>query len=625
MTIKLILSQLEIDLSNFEFSFVEENNWLKENTISKYTYPGEIELTPEQDAALGNISEQNLASYETLLDAMFYVFGEAHEAVFEIETIIGKTLIFQIRYGLEEFPNFNKRLSELILEKFNLSVSIYSHAQSIITQTWPAVNYNFPQVITDSIDTDNEQWQYFQGIVNKYVGGSFVENSFDAVENEQLNRNIMLPMPYLLYVLQAGFADAGFTLAGEILEDTYYKKATVYCLNSFYTNFNSNSFEVTRFTNSNPMYVERVALLYKYEHDIIFPEPGRYKIAGNVFLRTVATASFQGNISQSLFDYNGNYLAVNSLALNYGVATYKEELKSMDFIIDFTGTEGPLTFIYQGINYSLFNGERNYEALVLDITVTQLAKYDANGELVSTLTEATSIDLSKSVPDMSFGEYVTAVMKKRNYGYTIDGTTISIDKRKTTNLDTTQAVDLTNFEVKSPERNFNRGKTFEFKTFDYESEDYPQQKIYIDNAGYTIQNYTKNDDTEEIVVNAICLPLKVFGIKTAHDFLDDNAKLQLVLYSQLTGGLNLAEDPEGISLLNNYLDDYLEWFTFLLTSQNLVWEFDASYEQLSNLKVRSIIYAYRQYHVIRKLTRTTYLSENRGILLEHEIETESLE
>jgi len=618
MIIKLILSNLELDLSNYEFTLIEENNWLKEDTISKFTYPIEIELTNEQDAALGNISEQNLTSYNTLLDAMFYVLGEEHIAVLEIESIIGRNIVAQIRYGLEEFPNYNKRLSELLLEKFDLSVSIYAHAESIINQTWPAVNYNFPQVITDALDTSDEQWQYFEGIINKYVDGDFIVNSFDAQNNEQLNKNIMLPMPYLLYVLQAGFLDAGFTLAGEILNDTYYKKAAVFALNDFYTNFTTQS-EV--FSINTDDYQSLSGNIGTYAETISLPEAGRYKLAGNVIIRIEDAGVLR--VRSALLRYNGS-TKWSGQVIGAG-NDYREQFFSIDFNIDYTGSEGDITFYSNQLYYGEINGVRDYEAMLFDVTLTQIAKLDVNGDFVSALVEATSIDLAKSLPDMSFGEYVTAVMKKRNYSYTITDNVISIDKRKTTNINPSEAVDLSNFEVATPERNFNRGKTFEFKTFDYESEEYPQPKLFISNDGFIVDNYTKNDDTEEIIVNAIALPLKVFGVKTAHDFLNDNSKLQMVLYSGLANSLNLAEDPEAISLLNNYLDDYQDWFNFLLTSQNLNWVFEASYEELSELKIRSIIYAYRQFHVIRKLTRKTYVSSNRGVLLEHEIETESLE
>jgi len=618
MIVKLILETIALDLSNYEFTFIEENNWLKDNTISKFTYPVEIELTNEQDIALSSISEQNLSEYNTLLNAKFYVFGEEHDAVFEIERCIGRRLTGQVRYGLEEFPNFNKRLSELPLQNFNLTQSIYVHAKAIISQTWPAVNYNFPQVFTDKFNTSDEQWQFFEGIVNNYKDGDFIVNTFDDVDNLQINKNIIQPLPYLLHILTKGLQDAGFTLAGEILEDTYYKKATIYALNEFYTKFTTQSDVIQM--KSNEFDSATLGNNSIFEKQITLPEPGRYKIAGNVYVRAKGIRA--SSLARAIFKYTNQTVWSGTSFGFFGL--YKEEFFSVDFNIDYTGSEGNLEFLSEQLNYSIVNGETIDDALLLDITATQLAKYDNNGNLVSTLVEPTAIDLRKSVPDMSFGDFFTAVLKKQNYGYDIEGSVITVNKKKVENVSTTNSISLLDFEVQYPERNFNRGKTFILKTFDFQSEEYQAQQIFINNSGYIINNFEKNDDTEEIVINAIELPLKINGVSTAHGFLDDNTKVQMVLYGGLANSLNLAEDPTPISLLNNYLNDYQSWFQFLLTSQNINWFFETSYEKLADLKIRSIIYAYRQYHVIRKLTRKTYMTQKNGIQLEVEIETESL-
>lgn len=624
MIIKLILSTLELDLSNYEFTLIEENNWLKDDTISRYTYPGEIELTIEQDEALGNITEQNLQSYQTLLDAKFYVLGEEHDAILEIQNCIGKRLTFQIRYGLEEFPNYNKQLSQLPLEKFDLVDSIYNYAKTIIFQTWPEVNFNFPQVINEILDTDSEQWQYFEGILNKYVAPNFVQNEFDTNNNEQINRNIMLPMPYVLHVLKTGFEDAGFTLTGEILEDPEYKKATIYSLTDFYTRFSSESNVYTLKLEDYTSISEGTAI---YSLNIPFPEPGRYKIAGNMFLRSLYQGIFSPfGGSFSVFIEGRSKLSYNDSVVWQGESTfalsdtYREKVLSVDLNIDYTGNEGSL--IFESSQYGLADDD----LLIMDITVTQLAKFDNNGNLIPTLVEPTTIDLSKSVPDMNFGEFVTALTKKRNYGIDIIGKEIVINKKRVTNLDKSKAIDLTGFEVQYPQRNFNQAKTFLLKEFDFETDEYKSQEIYISNEGYELNSFIKNDDTEEIVINCIALPLKQFGVLTAHAFLDDNTKLQLVIYGGVNAQVNnLSENPSDISLLNNYLDDYVDWFKFLLNNQNMNWVFEASYEALSDLKIRSIVYAYRQYHVIRRLSRQTFLTAKNGIYFEVEIDTESLD
>ena len=436
--------------------------------------------------------------------------------------------------------------------------------------------------------------------------------------SEQINRNIMVPMPYLLYVLEAGFADVGIGLTGEILNDTYYKKAVIYTLNDFYKSFTTQSETYSLNTDD---YTILEGNRGTYNLDITLPEPGRYKIAGNVVVRAREGA---GIYSQrfAAFSYNGSSVW-NGIVVSV-FDNYKEKFFTVDFDIDYTGTEGDVSFYSENLYYALVNGDVDLEAMLMDVTVTQLAKYDGNGDLVSTLVEATSIDLSKSVPDMTFGEFVFAVLKKRNYGYDIDGSVIAINKKNVNAVSTQNAVDLSDFEVMTPERNFNGGKSFVFKQFDFEHDEYKSQKILINNNGYQVNEFTKPDDAEEITVNALALPLKTFGIKTAHGFLDDFTKLQLVIYGGLTNSLNISEDPSEISHLNNYLDDYEAWFNFLMSSINYNWIFESSYEELAELKIRSIIYAYRQYHIIRKLSRKTFISQTNGIQLEYDIETETL-
>lgn len=625
MKIELILDNLRLDLSQYEFTFIEENNWLKDNTISKYTYPGEVELTNEQSVALGNILEENLNSYETLLNGLFYVFGEEHEAVMDIQQLVGRRLVFQIRYGLEEFPNFGKKLSALPLEKFDLTESVYTHAKNTITQTYPLVNYNFPQVITNRIDTDQEQWALFLGIINNYDGTDFLINEFDAVDNIQINRNILLPMPYLIYVLKKGFEDVGITLEGEILTDPEYLQATIYQLSEFYTKFTTISSEhlinTDEYSSIEEVGVDPstgIVTYGNYSETINLSQPGRYKIAGNVNLR-MDEAIF----ADAKFTYNGEVLwqgTLFSLSRNY-----KSDFRSVDFNFDFSGVEGPVTFESYQLSYSRNGNEIIEDAQIMSVTLTQLAKYDSNGALVSTLVEPTAIDLSKSVPEMTFGEFATALMKKRNYGYDINGDTITINKRKVSNVDKSNGIDLQPFEVMTPERNFNQGKSYILKEFEFSIEDYKSKTILIDNNGFNLEPSDIPQDAEETTINCFALPLKLQTVMTAYDFLNIDDKLILVLYNGVDGsGLNLANDAESISLVNNYINSYSEWYNFLLNSINYQWIFESSYENISELKVRSIIYAYKQFHVIRRISRQSFLTKNNGIFFEVDISTETL-
>src|SRR5690606_29827176 len=99
--------------------------------------------------------------------------------------------------------------------------------------------------------------------------------------------------------------------------------------------------------------------------------------------------------------------------------------------------------------------------------------------------------------------------------------------------------DLGHKEVKDPERTFNQGKTFELKFTEVSSDDYEFPSIYVTRSGASVLPYVTKEDTEEIVIEALPLPLKeVAGVMTAHSFLDDDQKIQLVLYDGLQNTLN---------------------------------------------------------------------------------------
>lgn len=617
MITRVIHNRFELDLSNVKTTHVEENNWLNDQIRSKYTYPIEINLTPEQLVAFNHINELNLRDPGTLIDVEFYTMGERHEAVLEIMSMVGNRANIEIRYGLEEFPNFSKPLSQLPLEKFDLEESIFDYAETIINQTYPDVNFNFPQVITDLFDTDSDQWQFFEGIVNKYVDGDFVINEYDAINDLQQNRNIIQPLPYLLHILKKGFEDAGYVLEGDILEDEYFKKTTIYALSEFYYAFNESQFNVTLNCD------ESISIDYDnfrayYLKTISFPEPGRYKIAGNVYLR----AFMDLNFAVAQFVYLGFQLWGANIVVPFNPdENYHETLATVDFNVNYTGVEGDLVFQSFNLWFAIETGALDFEAPIMDITVTQLAKFDSEGNPIASLISPDVIDLSKCVPEMNFGPFVNAFAKWRNYGIDIVGNTVNMSKLKTIVTTSNEALNMQPFEVKYPKREFNQGKSFTMSFFDVDSEEYEFKKLLIKKDIYQLAPFSKPDDATEILIDALPLPLKQKdGAITAHGFLDDNTKPQVVLYEGLTGGLNISESAEELSILNSYLNHHKEWFDFLINSISFNWSFTTYFENILRLKIKSIIYAYGQYHIIRRLSRKT---KNDNVV-DIEIETESL-
>ena len=165
---KIVHELFELDLTNFGLSFVEENQWYSDQYFTKYSFPFPFKLTEELLKIFGYFLDDNNKFMQTKFNVVYYLGNKREIAVFEIESQVGLELEASVRYGFEEFPNWNKKLSELPLEVIPSAsiTNIFTHAKTIIPQKWPAVNYNYPQLFTEKYDTTVETWQSFQKTIN---------------------------------------------------------------------------------------------------------------------------------------------------------------------------------------------------------------------------------------------------------------------------------------------------------------------------------------------------------------------------------------------------------------------------------------------------------------------------
>src|SRR5690606_13359091 len=144
-------------------------------------------------------------------------------------------------------------------------------------QSWPAVNFNFPQVHIDKYDPEEEMWDAFERIVNNYRDGAFLENEVD-VEDITYNRNIRQPLPYVLHLLVRGFAYAGYTLHGDIMSDPIFQKKLLYADSSYASTYNQESYNII-LTGDDGV---PSGVWSAYNASVAITNAGRYRITGRV-------------------------------------------------------------------------------------------------------------------------------------------------------------------------------------------------------------------------------------------------------------------------------------------------------------------------------------------------------
>ena len=608
---KLIHSSFELDCSKYKLSDTEENNWFSDVFFTKYTFPFEIDLIDDLDVAFGFISLYN-TNPQTYYEVLYVHNNKIEEAIFEVEAHQDK-LICNARFGFEQLPSFDKNLSELSLDKFDLpSGTIYTHAQTVITQTFPAVNYNFPQIHVDKYDTTDELWTNFAAILNNRVSGNFLIN--EVIGDETYNRNIIQPLPYWIHILQRGMADGGYTLAGKIMNDERLKKACLYGDVDYFKQLTvqedinivlmSEDYSEINYNNHRG---EKASL---YNYNTVLATPGKYNISGTVrALRWSRYPTYVKVYYRDILLWSQNSKGITTFN-NSEFRNYEIDL-NFETLVD----ANPNDITVQVYQY-FTEGES-----VVNLTVNAVRLNDALGVAIPDVVNENKIDLTRAVPDMTFLDFVKVVKNWFNYDLTIIGK-LAIMNPIEHEINYGDTVNLEFAEIKKPRRKFNQGNSFLLKFQDTENKDFTFLPVFQSQAGIVNSGYITDDKTTTIEINGLPLPLLTRnGTQTAYALEQNNSKVYLVCYDGLYNGNNLAKPNTDYLIPSVHLGYWMKWFNFRINSHGFNWQFRVWNEMIMNLKAETKIFAYQRVHIIKTINKT----EIKPDLFEIDIETEALE
>lgn len=609
---KLIHSSFVLDLSKYKISDTEENNWFSDSFFTKYTFPFEIDLVDDLDVAFGFISLYN-SNPQTYYECKYVHNNKIEDAIFEIESHQDK-LSCTVNFGFEQLPSFDKKLSELSLDKFTLPMgtTIFAHAETVITKTFPEVNYNFPQIHVDKYDPTDELWNGFQNIINNRVAGNFLIN--EVIVDETFNRNVMQPLPYWIHILQRGMIDGGYTLAGKIMNDERLKKACLFGDVDYYS-----AATVQEDININQMSEDAAEINYmnsrgekaaKYFSNSVLATPGKYNISG-----TIKCLRWARYYTYFKIKYRNTVLFEQRSS---STGTFQgSEFRDYQVDINFE------TIVDANINditiegYQYFTEEQN----IVNLTINAIRLNDALGVAIPTVVNENKVDLTKAVPDMAFVDFVKVVKNWFNYDLTIIGK-LAIMNPIEHEINYGDTVDLQFSEIKKPFRKFNQGKSFLLKFQDVDNKEFTFLPVFQSQARIVNSNYVTDDKTTTIEINGLPLPLLTRnGAQTAFALEQNNSKAYLVCYDGLYNGNNLAQPNNNYLIPAVHLAYWQKWFNFRINSHGFTWQFKTWNEFIMNLKVKTKIFAYQRVHIIKTINKT----EIKPDLFEIDIETEALE
>ena len=250
-----------------------------------------------------------------------------------------------------------------------------------------------------------------------------------------------------------------------------------------------------------------------------------------------------------------------------------------------------------------------------------MAIFDANGDLVPPVVTTQKIDLTRCVPDITFGDFVKAIKNWKNMDVKVVGREIYMDYIQP-QLDITGAKNLTDFEIEQPRRKFKQGDSFLLKYRDVDDKNYSNQELFVNLNGAFSNRFTKKTTTTDIEINVVPFP-KIFraGVSTAFAVDKGESAICAVLYEGTDGIENVAEDTDSLRLSTIYADYYEEWLRFRIRSQAFEAKMDIDFDTFFELAINDKVFMYRNYHLIRTLNKTNVPGKN---IIEIEMELETL-
>jgi hypothetical protein len=596
---KIIHPTFELDLTSYAISVVDENYWFSDQLFTKFSFPFTFELTEDLIEVFGELLDDNAKFIETSFNVQYAIGNQLENSVFEIESQIGKQVTSTFRYGFDELPNYNKKLSELPLEE-TVIADVYTHAKSIIPLTWPTVNYNYPQIYTDKYDTTEKTWESFAGKINNYVAGDFLENTF--TDENFANKNIIQPIPYVLHILTQGFLDAGFTLKGDILTNPILLKMLLFT-DIDYFDLRGNIQDYIMFRSEITSTAGEVA----YYADTLELQPdSTYKITGK--LNSYSKSSSNGyTLSYSRIEYKGTAITGTG-----GISNLENESEiDVTFMTD-SDTDSAtqiLTFNASGYKDFIQSHQTLYDIKierVLEDSPSEVRLYD-------------KVKLTEVVPDVTFGKLISEIRKWFNFEVNPVGNDIYMNFIEN-QINYNEATDLSNSEVLKPKREFYKLDSLLLKFKEPDNVQFSYESIYQNKEIILKNESLVNDNTEKIEIDILPLPQKsYFFVETANSFdLGGNTKMYGILYNGLVNNLNLTQDPAPMLIPAIHENYHKNWFIFRLLAIIYTWAFKMYAEEL--LKIKKKVFAYGRYHVVKTIDKTQ-ISED---LFDVEIETETL-
>jgi len=584
------------DLTNIPISVEESNSKVADSMFTKFTLPFESVASADFIAMYGDYLSNESNNLKNKIVGKFQFENKLHDAERFIQSIQGNKLTNQIDFGFEELPNFDKKLSELPLESFEVS-DIHIYAKEIAGKTWPQTNFNFPRIYTKKYSSDQQIWSSFDGYYNdlKTDGTEMRRNYVDGSGNI-FNLNIIHPTPHPIYILITGFQDAGLELKGDVLTDPVLQKKWIFSGTEYFGKVNQFSNEVRVLSNESIKsewkdhikYGNILIFTYGKEEQLNFQDLVFVSVTFRAKVQADWTLKFKVRINgNDIYSHEEYYSQFSDVTKTFQTSI-NVNFANISFHVE--GAVLGINEAYEVIKYELKSNSI--------ITVESEAQ-DFDNSLVK---NANKIDLKKAVPDMTFGEYFSILKNWLNYDLDIVDNIAIMNKINTEEI--SDVKDFTYYETKYPKRTFLNKKSWLLK-FDELDNDAKKDSLFFDSSGVKI-NGAENEETNVIEINGYVMPVKLpkeNGYNTAMMMKDSSSTLALVDYDGIKDGQNNANSVSDCDFPDLFETHWKRWLQMRLNGQEFQWSATIKIWHMALFNIKNYIYAYNNIHIIKNWSK----------------------
>ena len=553
----------ELNLTTLKITFIKENALFYNAFFKNYTLPFTLPMDEETSQKLGLIDVENTSGYKVKHFGKLFLDTYFEDAYLFIEVEDGN-IQGNIAFGQLTLPIMETKLSALPFPLIKTN-SINEWAKSITSKKYPEVSHCFPMVFDDKFSSENN-YKAFEGVVNNVSSTNFVVNQIDGVSGEVLNKNIVVPYPYIMGILKLGFASAGYDLIGDFASNQV-NNYLVLDPKKHLETFSTATYDYYQFKQPNDEYLDNGILIYEYNKTHTLSIVGSYNLKAllNLPKEVVVKQLLIKRGAEVLYSGVGN--VVNE-KININKQTGTSETVTVKLLIESTTVSIE--------NYNNFEFEKS------------------EGKLN---TFKNSFSLAEFMLDITFGALLNKIKNWLNLQVVLSDSYVRIDyiEKKFVEVN---FKDETSFEIKNPKRQFNQAKVYKLK---YSDENF----ILIDKTGRV--NTTQNYREEDIVV--IDMNLEVLKVESRNNIFSavrsDN-DFSLLLYNgpDANGNPVAVEKADGLTfkLQEIYELYWKNWLNYRTNSETYTDKFET--HALEDFKINEGRFKYNKKHLYKTIKQT---------------------